>query len=127
MSIRFCDRPLVYVAGPYTNPDPVYNTHAAVKLGDELQQTGLVTCLVPHLSLLSHAIVPHNDVNHWYEHDLATLARCDALYRMPGASSGADAEVEFAGDRGLPVFTDRSLLLEWAQQRGFASWWRNRP
>lgn len=117
MAKRFVDRPLVYVAGPYTRPDPVFNTHAAVQVGEELQATGLVTCLVPHLSLLSHMIVPHNDIDHWYEHDLATLARCDALYRMDGDSTGADAEVDFAYERDIPVFFDRANLIEWACAR----------
>lgn len=117
MPKRFCDRPLVYVAGPYTRPDPVFNTHAAVRAGEDLQSTGLVTCLVPHLSLLSHIIVPHNDIDHWYEHDLATLARCDALIRLPGDSSGADNEVEFAIERGIPVFYGTATLVEWARDR----------
>lgn len=117
MPKRFVDRPLVYVAGPYTRPDPVFNTHTAVWEAEELQSTGIVTCLVPHLSLLSHMIAPHNDIDHWYEHDLATLARCDALYRMDGDSTGADAEVVFAIERGLPVFHSREMLIEWAARQ----------
>lgn len=32
------------------------------------------------------------------------LARCDAVLRLPGASTGADADVRIALARGLPVF-----------------------
>lgn len=112
--MRFVDRPLVYVAGPYTRPDPVSNTHRAIQVAESLHETGAVTCIVPHTTLLWHVIAPHDDVTHWYEYDLAPLARCDALYRIPGDSSGADAEVAFAVERGIPVFYTIDDLLAWA-------------
>ena len=84
------DRPLVYVAGPYTNPDPIRNTHDAIAWGDRINEDGLATAFVPHLSLLWHIVRPHDDVEYWYEFDLSILARSDALFRFPGASSGAD-------------------------------------
>jgi hypothetical protein len=33
------------------------------------------------------------------------LSRCDAVFRIPGASNGADIEVAKAQAMGLPVFT----------------------
>jgi hypothetical protein len=33
------------------------------------------------------------------------LSRCDAVFRIPGASTGADLEVAKAREMGLPVFT----------------------
>jgi len=32
------------------------------------------------------------------------LARCDAVLRLPGESTGADQDVAIARDRGLPVY-----------------------
>lgn len=32
------------------------------------------------------------------------LARCDAVLRLPGASTGADQDVAIAQERGIPVF-----------------------
>jgi hypothetical protein len=32
------------------------------------------------------------------------LEKCDAVYRIAGASKGADQDVRIAGERGLPVF-----------------------
>ena len=32
------------------------------------------------------------------------LARCDAVLRLPGSSTGADQDVAIARDRGLPVY-----------------------
>jgi hypothetical protein len=110
------DRPLVYVAGPYTHPDPVSNTNAVIVLASELVDEGLVTPFVPHLTMLWHAISPR-PLDFWYEYDIAFLGRCDALYRMEGPSTGADREVEFAHARGIPVFTSRDELNAWASER----------
>ncbi len=32
------------------------------------------------------------------------LAHCDAVLRLPGASTGADQDVAIARERGLPVY-----------------------
>lgn len=97
-------KPLVYIAGPYTNPDPVANTHEAIKWGETIERFGC-DVVIPHLSLLWHIVVPA-PLEKWYARDLAVLARCDALFRFPGASSGADKEVTFAEERGIPVFAE---------------------
>lgn len=111
---RFTNLPLVYCAGAYTNPDPVENTHNAICFADDLATEGVVTPVLPHTTLLWHIVRPHADIDFWYEYDLAILQRCDALYRMEGASSGADAEVEKANEWGIPVLTDIKKLYEWA-------------
>lgn len=111
--IELVDRPLVYVAAPYTHPDPVENTHDAIKTADSLHASGLVTCVVPHLTLLWNMISPQPP-DHWYAYDLALLARCDALLRLPGSSEGADEEVRFAEDRDIAVFYAADALMAWA-------------
>lgn len=110
--MKFYERPLCYLAGPYSNPDPVENTHIAVKTADNLHASGLVTCIVPHLTMIWHAISP-KELDFWYEYDLSMLARCDAMYRMPGKSTGADKEVEFAMAHKIPVFYAPDVLLAW--------------
>jgi hypothetical protein len=114
--IAYQDRPLVYVAGPYTKPDPVENTNAVIALASELIDEGLVTPVVPHLTLLWHLVRPR-PLDFWYAYDVAILKRCDAVFRMAGESRGADMEVEFAEDHGLPVLTDRDALRKWAETR----------
>jgi hypothetical protein len=111
--IPYVDRPLVYVAGPYTRPDPVENSHTTIRFASELIDEGLVTPVVPHLTLMWHLVAPR-PLDFWYEYDVAMLSRCDALYRIEGESTGADREVAFATDRGIPVFTDRESLRQWA-------------
>lgn len=105
-------KPLVYVAGPYTRPDPVQNTHRIVKFASELIDDGMVVPFLPHLTLLFDIISPR-PVDFWYEYDFHMLARCDALIRYPGESTGADAEVTFAEERHIPVFHDKEGLYEW--------------
>lgn len=95
-------KPLVYVAGPYTAPDPVINTRRACLLGDRLDTAGFAV-VIPHLSITWHMVSPQ-DVDTWYRRDLDVLDHCDALLRFEGSSSGADREVEHAKAAGIPVF-----------------------
>src|SRR4051794_28243832 len=104
-SIAYDARPLVYVAGPYSHDDPVLNTNRVISFASELVDEGLVTPVVPHLTLLWHIVRPR-PLEFWYAYDVALLRRCDALFRLSGASTGADMEVEYANEHGLPVFTD---------------------
>lgn len=104
--------PLVYIAGPYTNPDPVENTHTAIRVADLLLSDGKVTPVIPHLSLLWHLVCPR-PVADWYAYDLEVMARCDAVLRLPGASSGADNEIREAEEQGIPVFHDKYGLYRW--------------
>lgn len=100
-------RPMLYVAGPYTNPDPVENTHRAAKVGTAIYEYSDWVPFVPHLSLLWHMVTPRNEA-HWYALDLAQMSHCDAIVRLPGASTGADREMEVAREWGLREvrFTD---------------------
>ena len=107
-------RPLCYVAGPYSLPDPVENSHRAILAAERLCASGVITPLIPHLSLMWHMVNPH-DVNWWYDVDIAYLARCDMLLRMPGKSSGADDEVAYAYAASIPVFFDEADAIDWAQ------------
>jgi nucleoside 2-deoxyribosyltransferase len=114
--LDFVERPLVYLAGPYTSPDPVANTHATIRMATQLCHAGDVTPVVPHLTMLWHAIEPQH-IEFWYAYDLALLARCDAVLRLAGASTGADREVAFANERGIPVFTSLQAMLAYWSER----------
>jgi hypothetical protein len=96
-------RPVIYIAGPYTNPDPVLNTHRIVQFANRLMDLQVCYPVVPHTTLLWHAICPR-PVEDWYELDIAVMLRTQGVIRFPGASSGADAEIETAIEHGLPVF-----------------------
>ena len=103
-------KPIVYLAGPYSKPDPVENMHRAIKIADNL----LDVCvpMVPHLTGTWHMVSP-KPYETWLELDLAHMERCDAVYRFHGESSGADAEVEHAAKLNMPVFFAEHELREW--------------
>lgn len=92
----------IYIAGPYTKPDPETNTKTAIAVGDVIARLGHIV-FVPHLTHyweLQH----HHDYDFWMAQDAAWLRCCDALLRLPGESAGADSEVELAYALGLKVY-----------------------
>lgn len=101
---------LVYIAGPYSNPDPCENTYDAVCAADSL--IDVCAPLIPHLSHFWHTMSPKT-YGFWLALDLEYLRRCDALLRIPGDSSGADAEVVKAIEWRIPVFYSEDDLREW--------------
>ena len=109
------DQTLVYIAGPYSKPDPCENTHAAVEVANRLLD--VCTPLIPHLSHFWHTMTP-KPYEEWLEMDLVYLARCDALLRFPGESTGADAEIVWAEKWGIPVFYDEGSLRAWIAASG---------
>ena len=105
-------KPLVYLAGPYSKPDPVENMHNAIKVADGL----LDVCIphIPHLTGIWHLVSP-KPYPYWLEIDLEILLRCDCVYRFGGSSRGADGEVVAALNADIPVFyseTELRLFLE---------------
>jgi Domain of unknown function (DUF4406) len=100
----------VYIAGPYTSGDPVRNTHAAMKKWMSLWIHGFIP-ICPHWTMFQHFLTPL-EKDEWLEYDQYVLAKCDAVLRLPGASEGADAEVEYATHNGIPVFFNDTALLE---------------
>jgi hypothetical protein len=101
-------RSRIYVAGPYTRGDVCLNVRAAVHAADQLLTLGYAP-LVPHLTHLWHTISPH-DYEEWLTLDLAWLAVCDAVLRLPGDSPGADRECAEAVRLGIPVYHDLETL-----------------
>lgn len=92
----------IYIAGPYTNGDPVLNIRKTIEAADELRELGYVP-FIPHLSHLWHLISPH-EYEYWMLYDFEWLERCDALLRLPGESEGADREIDRMHILGKPVF-----------------------
>lgn len=103
----------VYVAGPYTQGDPQTNVDRAIDVGEQITRLG-ADPFIPHLSHYRHLRYPHS-YEFWLEEDIRWLSACDALYRMPGESKGADGEVEYARLHCIPVFDDMGELREWLE------------
>jgi len=92
---------LIYLAGPITLPDPCSNTHFAIQIADALVSAGF-TPFVPHLSTLWQTVLPHSH-SWWIEYDLRVIDNCAIVVRIPGPSQGADIEVAYALQHGIPV------------------------
>lgn len=108
-------KPLVYIAAPFTSPDPMANTHIVATAAAAMIDQGLVVPFVPHLSLFWNVIQPR-DYEWWLEYDLDVISRCDGLLRFAGESPGADREVDFAERHGKPVFLSLSHCYTWARR-----------
>ena len=76
----------VYIAGPYTKPDPCINTHVAMLAWDELWALGF-TPFCPHWSHFQHTFSPR-PYSDWLAYDLEWLPACDAVLRLPGKKIG---------------------------------------
>ena len=103
----------IYVAGPYTNDDPVLNVRKAIEAGEQLIALGFVP-FIPHLTHLWHLISPH-DIEYWYEYDNEWIRKCDALLRLPGESKGADDEVYLMFEMGKSVYYSIDALTKAAE------------
>lgn len=106
------DKPWIYCAGPYRQPDPVVNTACALDIATNIRDDLGVVVIIPHLSMLEHFQRPRPD-QYWLDTTMDLLRGCDAMYRMPGHSTGSDAEEAEAISLGIPVFRARSALSEW--------------
>ena len=113
MPLNHVDRALVYVAGPFTS-NPIVGTRKAVDIAERLDATGVISPLIPHFNLLWDYIHPHTN-EFWMSHDMSLLNRCDALFRMPGISPGADEECEFAEANSIEVYYEIDDLIAWAE------------
>lgn len=93
---------VIYVAGPLTNGDSWANVNRAIRVGEAVRRAGYVP-LIPHLSILHALLFPGVGYEDWMKQCLEYVSRSDIVLRMPGASKGADREVEFALSVGIPV------------------------
>lgn len=105
------NRKWVYVAAPYTVPDPVVNTHNAIMAAERLLEIGYFP-VIPHLTLAWHMVTPHCS-QFWYDYTMELLKRCDFMVRLPGYSVGCDKEEEMASKLGIPVFYGVESLKVW--------------
>jgi hypothetical protein len=95
-------RPVIYIAGPITGGSRSDNLGNALRMMKSLIDRGYAP-ICPHLSMM----VPFDDqvpYETWLEIDFAWIKKCDGLFRIVGISPGADREVIFAEENGIPVF-----------------------
>ena len=100
----------VYIASPYTIGDSALNVKRQMHAGNELMNEGFIP-FIPLLSHFQHMMYPRN-YEEWLNWDHEWVNTCDCLLRLDGESSGADKEVEWAKDAGMPVFYSLRELID---------------
>lgn len=93
----------VYVAGPISKGDRTKNIRKAILAAEALRKAGH-TPYLPHLDFLWDLVVPGVQHDDWLKLDHEWLKVCEALVRLPGESLGADQEVRWAKELGIPVY-----------------------
>lgn len=101
---------VVYLSGPISRGDKVRNFAEPCAVQVRLMKQGFSV----HNPMLTMMLPGNEDIAHkdWIALDLPMVERCDAVYRLPGESRGADQEVSHAKSCGIPVvYSDASLFL----------------
>ena len=104
-------RPRVYISGPITKGDRNHNFFQAADAEKQLMLNGMAPLNPMRSMIMPHAWdgeLPHSV---WLECDLPWVSVCDAVYRLPGESAGADEECQFAYREGIPVLHSLDALI----------------
>lgn len=101
----------VFISGPYSQGDIAINVKTAMDIAYKLMKKGYAP-YCPHLTHFLHMNHPQ-PYEKWLELDKEYLILCDAVYRFPGESDGADKEVELATEKGIPVFYTIEELINY--------------
>ena len=101
----------VYIASPYSIGEAEKNVWQSITCANELMNAGFA----PFTPLLYHYInlVHPRSYSDWMQLDIEWLSCCNALLRLKGESPGADEEVEYARNNGIPVFYTIEQLKEY--------------
>jgi hypothetical protein len=103
-------KPVVYIASPYTKGDVAINVRESFFVADRLAKNGYLP-FPPLFTHFWHFLIPH-PYEFWTQQDLEWILHCDCVLRLPGESSGADKEVEFAEEHNIPVYYEIDDLLD---------------
>lgn len=106
---------VIYIAGPYradTEWGVVQNIRKAEEAALFVWRCGGVA-LCPHKNTALFGGACPDDV--WLRGDLELLSRCDAVWMIGewGESAGAQAEVQYAFEYGIPVLYDEEQVQAW--------------
>lgn len=108
------ERIAIYIASPYTPGDQAENVRRSLDVANWLWDNGFLP-FCPLLSHFWHFLTP-KPWGEWSTMMKMWVERCDAVLRLEGESDGADIEVEFALELGIPVFYDVNELANYYVQ-----------
>lgn len=91
----------VFISSPYTLGDQGENVRRQMDWFKKLFNNNYIP-FAPLLYHFQHMVHPLT-YEEWMEIDFSMLETCDVVLRLDGESSGADREVEYAKEKGIPV------------------------
>lgn len=106
-------RPRIYISGPISKGNWSDNFHAFCKAFEKLKDLGAAP-FNPGKSMLypGNQHIPHNV---WLEIDLAWVEVADAVFLLPGESTGAEMECAHARTKGIPIFVSYYDVCAWME------------
>lgn len=109
----------LYIAGPYSAGDPAENVKRAIDVAQYAANCcPLIKPYIPHLTHYWEQLY-HHEYEFWLSLDFEYLVLCDALFRLPGESNGADKEVALAKEKGIPIFTDLNKCVRYLIEQAY--------
>jgi hypothetical protein len=102
-SLRNPELELIYLSGPITKGNPKTNFKQACDAQRVLMESGRYAVINPMLTM-AHPDEKEITWDCWLRTDLEIVTRVDRVIRLPGLSSGADKECDYARSIGVPVF-----------------------
>ena len=124
------DKPIVYIASPYTTGDSAINALFQCKIFNQLMDDAKVWPVAPLWTHFQHTLFPRA-YKDWIAYDKAMLPLYDACLRLnaeipqlnysESESSGADAEVDYFKSVGKPVFYSIESLYDWVQSESIGN------
>lgn len=103
----------VYIASPYTKGDAAINVRRSLLCANALMDAGFAP-YAPLLTHFQHMLMPRA-YEDWLAADLEWVTVCDVVLRLEGESNGADKEVAFALQHGIPVVysVQELVAIQW--------------
>jgi hypothetical protein len=101
----------IYVAGPFTHPNPEDNLLRALEISSQLIDIGAAP-FCPHL-FYYYDLIKKRSYNDWLELCFKWVSQCDLFYRISGYSTGSDKEEALAFELGKPIFKSINEVRKW--------------
>ena len=92
---------LVLMKAGFAVFNPMLSVYCGGSRPDASGRPGVVTATAHRQANGDFQTLSHQD---WLDMDFAWVEACHGLLRLPGESTGADAEVAHANSLGIPVF-----------------------
>lgn len=114
-------RPVLYLAGPFGNPDPIHGIQRNILTASEiaLEAWGKGWAVIcPHKNTADFQFATGIPDETWTEGYLSILLRCDVVLMLPGweRSPGSVKERHFAIERGKKVHYYENEGIPYVQQ-----------